>query len=145
VGYLIGGLIGMEEKKCETEEKQIIVHKGYHIWWCKTHKQPIHLCDKERAVKEAIILDKRKLENMFWIPCCHTSGMHDPEHFEKRKYICDHQKAESLERFCKEVGINPRTRSKPYCGWCKEYAEYRDGEGLRLFDKKQGGGNSSQA
>lgn len=81
---------------------------------------------------------------MLWLPCCHTTGMHDPGHYRKRKYICESQKAKALERFCKEIGINPVTKSDPNCGWCfeedntptKEYEGKKEinGEGMKLFD-----------
>jgi hypothetical protein len=55
---------------------------------------------------------REEIEQMLWLPCCHTSGMHDPVHFQERKYVCEHQKADALERFCKALGINPATKSR---------------------------------
>ena len=90
--------------------------------------------DTEKIVEEIMpeILDM--LEQWAFIPCCHTSGMHDPEHFEKGE-IWDCQKEEAFERLCKDLNINPITRSKIDCGWCAEYLHYRKGEGKHLFSK----------
>lgn len=92
------------------------------------------------------LYSKKEIEEMLWIPCCHTTGMHDPGHYRLRKYICADQKASALERFCKKIGINPKTKSDRNCGWCfedngkprKPYEGHReiDGEGLKLFNKK---------
>lgn len=86
---------------------------------------------------EILIQIVEMLKLWAYIPCCHTSGMHDPEHFDKRKYICESQLAAAFRRFCKDLGINPITRSDPDCGWCREYLHYRKGEGLKLFDPKR--------
>lgn len=75
------------------------------------------------------------LEEMLWLPCCHTSGMHDPVHFQERRYVCNDQKAHALERFCKVLGINPLTKSDPNCGWCRDYPEKKKGEDVGLFDE----------
>jgi len=76
---------------------------------------------------------REEIEQMLWLPCCHTSGMHDPVHFQERKYVCEHQKADALERFCKALGINPATKSRVDCGWCEDYPEKKNGEGLTLL------------
>jgi len=121
----------------------------------KIHSHPG--LEKKLGVPEGhIIIDKKfldmvytaeQIEKMLWLPCCHTTGMHDPSHYSLRKYICDSQKAEALERFCKEIGINPKTKSDPNCGWCfedngkptKPYEGHRsiEGEGMKLFDKRR--------
>ena len=79
---------------------------------------------------------KKEIEEMLWLPCCHVTGMHDPVHFEERKYICERQKSEALERLCKKIGINPKTCSDPECGWCADYPKMKKGEGAPLFGKK---------
>lgn len=83
-----------------------------------------------------------KIEELLWLPCCHTTGMHDPAHFRERKYICNSQKAEALQRFCVELGINPKTRSYPDCYWCfgkdSWCVENTKGQGLGLLDEKGG-------
>lgn len=84
-------------------------------------------CEKTYTAKE--------IEEMLWLPCCHVSGMHNPTHFDERKFICSLQKSEALERFCKQIGINPKTKSKPTCGWCADYPKKKNGEGLPLFDE----------
>jgi len=90
----------------------------------------------EDAMAEIIEL----LELWLYIPCCHITGMHDPQHFVERKGICEYQKAEALERFCKDLGINPVVRSAPGCCWCRDYPHYRKGEGVKLFSKATGKG-----
>jgi len=36
--------------KCETPSQNIIaVVKGYWIWWCSTHHQPLAWCKSEKA------------------------------------------------------------------------------------------------
>lgn len=80
------------------------------------------------------VLDKLLplLQAFAYIPCCHTSGMHDPEHY-KKGIICKNQKAEAFERFCKDLTINPVTKSKLDCYWCMNDPTQRDGEGVKLF------------
>ena len=86
------------------------------------------------SVKEIIEI----LELWLYIPCCHIDGMHDPTHFTKRKYICNHQLADAFKRFCRNLGINPVTRSDPSCSRCRNYPHYRKGEGLELFKDAAG-------
>ena len=76
-----------------------------------------------------------EIEEKLWIPCCHTSGMHDPKHFQDQKYICGDQVQVALHRFCTEMGINPVTKSDPDCTWCEQYPEKKNGEGLGLIQK----------
>jgi len=76
------------------------------------------------------------LEEMATIYCCHTTGMHDPTHWVKGKYICGLQKMDAFVRMCKTLGINPVSISEPDCGWCRraeERGEEIKGKGLRLF------------
>lgn len=89
--------------------------------------------DSKRIAKESIKAITDTLQSWLYIPCCHTTGMHDPCHFEKRTSICDSQKGEAFERFCKDLGVNPETKSTPDCSWCRDYLHYRKGEGLPLF------------
>ena len=79
----------------------------------------------------------KEIEEILWLPCCHVSGMHDPVHFQERKYVCEHQKTEALERLCKKLGINLQTKADPDCGWCEDYPEKKKGEGLKLFRKNE--------
>lgn len=88
--------------------------------------------DVNKKLSEVI---KKTIEEMLWFPCCHVSGTHNPEHYKDRKYICESQKAKALERFCKELGINPETKSLKDCFWCNEYPEHKKGEGLKLGGK----------
>ncbi len=84
------------------------------------------------------LYSKLDIERMMTIPCCHTTGMHDPKHYRERKYICDSQKREVFDRMCKELGINPRTKSNEDCGWCHGKDEWcpknRKGEGFSQLD-----------
>jgi hypothetical protein len=93
--------------------------------WDAIHSKHI----AEDCITEIVSL----LESWMFLPCCHVTGMHDPDHFESKSSICDIQKAEALERICKELGINPETKSKIDCGWCGEYIDKRKGEGMKLF------------
>ncbi len=89
----------------------------------------------------AVVLPHRftagDLESALWIPCCHTSGMHDPVHFQERRYICESQKAAAFDRLCGELNLNPETKSKEDCGWCKDYPVKKAGEHLTLLDDKK--------
>ena len=82
----------------------------------------------------------KEIEELLSLPCCHTSGMHDPTHYRERRYVCKDQKADALENLCKALGINPITKSCADCGWChgkdKWCPENRKGEGLHLFEEK---------
>ena len=86
-----------------------------------------------KVLAKGLFLSKQQIEDMLWIPCCHTSGIHNPTHFSEKKYICSDQCKKALIRFCKEIGINPRTKSDPKCGWCNDYQEKKKGEGLCLL------------
>ena len=118
-----------------------IVSEHIHLSKCKIHK------DLPKKIWMAIDSDKiankvakeiiKLIELNAFIPCCHTTGMHDPNHFEERKYICESQKAEAFDRLCKALKINPVTRSSCDCGWCRDYPEYRKGEGFKLFKKEK--------
>lgn len=79
-----------------------------------------------------------EIMEMLALPCCHTTGMHDPQHFAQKKYVCDSQAREALENLCKAIGINPVTKCGEDCYWCnraeKKYtAEQHKGEGLALI------------
>jgi len=36
--------------ECETGSEPLAVVEGYHIWWCKSHHQPLYKCDRERVL-----------------------------------------------------------------------------------------------
>lgn len=112
---------GVDKKDALTPEEKAI-HKA---WWVAINSDEL----AEKALTDLVGL----LELYLFIPCCHTTGEHDPEHFAQRRYICKDQMAEAFKRFCSDLGVNPTVRSKPGCSWCAEYPEYRAGEGLRLF------------
>ena len=91
---------------------------------------------KEKPTREVKIkgkvFTKKEIEEKLWIPCCHLAGMHDPIHFENRKYICTIQLAKAFKRFCSEIGIDPKTKADPSCYLCLHYPSYKSGEGLAL-------------
>lgn len=35
--------------KCKTPLYSIIIHEGYHFWWCISHHQPLYACDLGKA------------------------------------------------------------------------------------------------
>lgn len=35
----------MKSKDCDIGANAVIVHKGYHFWWCSTHNQPLYQCE----------------------------------------------------------------------------------------------------
>lgn len=123
----------------ENELKEIIGDE-IHI-----RKSAVHALIPQEAWKEimgdeiadvCLVKIKELLELWAYLPCCHVSGMHEPTHFREKKYVCEAQKAEAFERFCKDLGINPETKSSMNCGWCKSYPHYRKGEGLKLVVKE---------
>ena len=89
--------------------------------------------DSRKIAEESLVEIMKIIEAWMFIPCCHVSGLHDPEHFEKRM-ICFDQMAEAFIRFCNDAGIDPVVRSKNDCYWCTHYLHYRIGEGVRLSD-----------
>jgi len=91
------------------------------------------IIDSDMIADECVKKIKEIIELWMFVPCCHMSGMHELTHFDNRLYICESQKAEAFERFCKDFGINPVTKSKIDCGWCRDYVHYRKGEGMSLF------------
>jgi hypothetical protein len=118
-----------------------IISDEVHVRKSKVHKimdkkiwKAVPSDDIGKVAAEAIF---SLLEDWVFLPCCHTSGMHDPQHFEKRAGICRDQKAEAFEKLCLDLDINPVTRSRPDCGWCANYPNKRRGEGVRLFSKKE--------
>jgi len=84
------------------------------------------------------------LEEVFTLPCCHTSGMHSPTHFQNREYICQSQIKKAFMKGCNELGINPQVKSDPNCGWCKSYPDKKAGEGLRLFQTSDDTGDKNE-
>jgi len=109
------------DEKCVTETPQILVREGYWIWWCKTHNRPLGRCNELKAVKakEKELMDVFK--GLLTPFCCHTSGMHDPQHFEKNpNVICRLQKSECFDRAVKYFKLKPVAIPNPSgCGWCE--------------------------
>ena len=116
-----------------------IIKNNIHIAKCNADlpKETWQKIDIDKIAKSCVEEIKSILESYLYLPCCHTTGMHDPCHFKERKYICTNQKARAFERFCKELGVNPITRSELGCCWCSNPVE-RNGEGLSLFTEKKG-------
>ena len=115
---------------------QEAVRKQIHISKSKANlpKDIWDKIDAEAIAAAAIDEIKKTIESYAYIPCCHVSGMHDPMHFSERRYVCQSQKAEAFERLCRDLEINPQTKSKMDCGWCSDNPTYRNGEGMRLFE-----------
>ncbi len=64
----------------------------------------------------------KEIRDSIVIPCCHVSGIHDPCHFEEKKYVCSMQMRESFKDFLKAMEIKKiKVKSKPNCGWCNDY------------------------
>lgn len=73
------------------------------------------------------------LESYARIPCHHGFGSYDPMS-KRRDLIEDVQKAKAFERFCKELGINPKVKSEFDCPLCSKDPLLRDKtEGATLF------------
>jgi len=69
------------------------------------------------------------LKEILTLPCCHTTGMHDPTHYYEGRYICEGQKTAAWLRACKALGIDltePRIKSESDCYWCNNHPEYKD-------------------
>lgn len=114
-----------------------IISDRIHIAKCSAPGMPHEAwkaIDSSKIAEESIEEIVDMIEAWLFLPCCHTSGMHNPEHFAKREYICGDQKAEALTRFCLDLDINPVTKSCLDCLWCHDYKHYRKGEGLHLFE-----------
>lgn len=54
--------------------------------------------------------------------CCHVTGMHDPQHFDDKKYVCELQMSTAYLRARHDLGFG---KPKPAdavpvsdCGWC---------------------------
>ena len=113
------------------------IHRAKSKVHDKMSKQVWMAVDSKKIAEESLKEMLQILELWAYLPCCHVSGMHDPEHFQKRTGICSSQKAEAFERLCLDLGINPETKSKRDCGWCADYSHYRKGEGVKLFKKQK--------
>lgn len=117
-----------------TDKIKKIIKNTIHSKKCKanlSNEQWLELDTSEIAQE---IMDEMLplIQAFAYIPCCHVSGMHDPEHFKKGE-ICNLQKAEAFERLCKDLDINPETKSKMDCYWCRIDPTQRIGEGVKLF------------
>ena len=68
-----------------------------------------------------------ELRDALTIRCCHVTGMHDPTHYEKKKYVCSIQRAEAFDRAREVCGMEEpfpeEAIPKENCGWCKIAAE----------------------
>lgn len=67
------------------------------------------------------------LKDIFTPRCCHTTGLHDPMHFEKKRFVCELQKAEAFDRGRELLGFGEVTPDeaipKKDCGWCNRKQE----------------------
>lgn len=119
-------------------ELQGIIQNKIHLAKCKVKpelsKEQWAQLDNQKIAEEAMAEIIPHLEFWMYLPCCHVTGMHDPQHYEERTYICEIQKTKAFERFAKDLGVNPVVRMEPGCGWCRNYPHMRAGEGVRLFE-----------
>lgn len=57
------------------------------------------------------------------IRCCHVTGLHDPTHFEERRYVCERQMAQAYLAVRIVLKMDPPTPEEatatPGCGWCE--------------------------
>lgn len=68
------------------------------------------------------------LAEAFTAPCCHTSGMHDPTHYEKNPAeLCRSQQAKAYERGMVALGLTQIAKPEPGCYWCKRQTERAHG------------------
>jgi hypothetical protein len=63
------------------------------------------------------------LKEMLTPSCCHTSGEHNPTHFEENpEKLCYLQKYKTYDRICNELGFKDIiARPDPKCGWCIDH------------------------
>jgi hypothetical protein len=52
--------VGYNKEAFQHNISDVIVLKGYWIWWCKKHNQPLAWCEKDK-LKEEIAMLKQKL------------------------------------------------------------------------------------
>ena len=90
---------------------------------------------KNCQVKKPVIPDFTEeqikfLKDIFTPRCCHMTGMHDPTHFEEKKYVCSDQKAEAFDRGRKLLGFGEVTVNDPIpkedCFWCNRKKGIKD-------------------
>lgn len=66
---------------------------------------------------------KQFLTDLLTPRCCHTTGLHDPQHFVEGKYVCNDQKARAFDRARKYLGLPEVTPadavSEDGCERCK--------------------------
>lgn len=69
------------------------------------------------------------LRDLLTPTCCHTTGMHNPNHFEDDKYVCADQKAKALDRARVSLHLKKITpqdvKRDPECGWCHIHTKQR--------------------
>lgn len=76
----------------------------------------------------------KEIEEMLTLPCCHISGTHNPTHYQNREYICKDQIADAFENLCRKLLINPKVRHSDNCGWCRDYPDKTNGDGLEFWN-----------
>ncbi len=128
--------------KFEQEERDEITKWFSNQSWILYKETDLekHQAIKRRFTDHLESLLTKKFEGKFvvdrkeiTIPCCHTSGMHDPTHYEERK-LCEHQLAYAFLRLCALYNLDPQTKSDKDCFWCNDYPEKKKkGEGLSLM------------
>lgn len=112
------------------------------IIWCKNYNLPVEnvdesLCDEEclgeggdnckhLTTVEFLPDQVEVLRGLLVLPCCHTSGEHDPTHYIEGRYICYDQKAKAWERIVEALKIEPQIHSESNCWWCRNYPAKKD-------------------
>ena len=83
------------------------------------------------------------LAEIFALPCCHVSGMHDPTHYEKG-LVCESQMAKAWKHAMKALGLEPTVKSQDGCYWCSAHEGYPENKDVQptvdvLKDKREEG------
>jgi len=127
----------MITEKEKTIEEQLLasledVKKGDYIVLDKgsrKHFQRGYEAGKSEAIKQ--------IKESIILPCCHISGMHDPEHFDKGTGICDFQIREAFYNLIKFLEIEEVVvKSKEDCYWCnynKEHPNEKTNHSIKEF------------
>ena len=87
-------------------------------------EEALRKIDEEQNNSKPEFTDKQLtfLKDIFTPRCCHITGMHDPQHYEKKKYVCLDQKAKAYDRGRELLGFGEVTPEeaipKENCFWC---------------------------
>jgi hypothetical protein len=96
------------EREAVTLESSDALKIGLYLEWAMNMLDTFDEDEKKLAAQLAPIE----------VPCCHTTGTHDPTHFNKRKYVCIDQLGRALLRVSIRRKIPLVLVSSPDCSWC---------------------------